>query len=107
MSFSHIAENRIRKAIAEGEFDNLSNAGQPLNLEEYFRAPADLRMAYSILKNANCAPVEVEFMRDMSRLKHAIADTQDPVERGTLQRTLAERQMRLAMALERRPSGDR
>jgi DnaJ homologue, subfamily C, member 28, conserved domain len=43
MSFSHIAENRIRKAIVEGEFDNLSNAGQPLNLEEYFRAPADLR----------------------------------------------------------------
>jgi hypothetical protein len=63
-------------------------------------------MAYSILKNAKCAPVEVGFMRDVSRLKNAIADTQDPVERGKHQRTLAERQMRLAMGLERRPSGD-
>ena len=107
MSFRHIAENRIRKAIAEGEFDHLSNAGQPLNLEEYFKAPADLRMAYSILKNANCAPVEVELMMEVSRLKHAIADTPDPVERGTLQRTLAERQTQLARALERRPSGER
>jgi Domain of unknown function (DUF1992) len=33
VSFGHIAESLIRKAIAEGEVDDLSNAGQPLNLE--------------------------------------------------------------------------
>ena len=107
MPFSHIAENRIRQAIADGEFDNLPNAGQPLDLEEYFRAPADLRMAYSILKNANCAPVEVEIMKEVSQLSQAIAGTADRAEREVLQRRLAERQMQLGMMLERRPRGEK
>ena len=107
MAFSYVAENRIRKAIAEGEFDNLPNSGRPLDLEEYFRAPADLRMAYSILKNAQCAPVEVELLREVSRLTRAIAATADPTERETLQRTLAGRQTELAIALERRTRGEK
>ena len=45
--------------LADGEFDHLAGAGKPLNLDEYFSMPEDLRMAYSLLKNANCAPVEV------------------------------------------------
>ena len=73
MPFSRVAENRIREAIAQGEFDNLPGGGKPLNLEEYFSTPEDLRMAFSILKNANCAPVEVEPLNEVSRLQHAIA----------------------------------
>jgi hypothetical protein len=53
MPFSRIAESRIREAMEQGQFDNLPGAGQPLNLEEYFSTPEDLRMAYSILKNAS------------------------------------------------------
>src|SRR6185369_17030418 len=60
MPFSRIAENRIREAMEQGQFENLPGAGQPLNLDEYFSAPEDLRMAYSILRSANCAPVEVQ-----------------------------------------------
>jgi hypothetical protein len=106
MPFSRLAENRIRQAMAEGEFDDLPNAGQPLDLEEYFRTPADLRMAYSILKNAQCAPAEVELMKEVARLKDAIAAA-GPAERAILQRTLNERQTQLAMMLERRPSGEK
>jgi len=42
MAFSRIAENRIKEAMAQGQFENLPGAGQPLNLEEYFgwRRPA-------------------------------------------------------------------
>lgn len=47
MPFSRIAENRIREAMAQGEFENLPGAGQPLNLEEYFSTPEAVRMAYS------------------------------------------------------------
>ncbi|MGH9147546.1 MAG: DnaJ family domain-containing protein, partial [Vicinamibacterales bacterium] len=43
MPFSRIAENRIREAIDRGEFENLPGAGQPVNLEEYFSTPDDLR----------------------------------------------------------------
>ena len=99
--FSRLAENRIREALAQGEFDNLSNAGQPLDLEEYFSAPPDLRMAYSILKNANCAPFEVERMKEISRLEAAVAEARDPEQKAERQRTLVSRRTELAIMLER------
>jgi DnaJ-like protein len=100
--FSRVAESRIREAIAQGEFDRLPGSGKPLNLEDYFSTPEDLRMAFSILKNANCAPAEVELLNEVSRLQHAIAETSDPATRQELQRALIQRQTQLAIALERR-----
>jgi Domain of unknown function (DUF1992) len=102
MPFSRVAESRIREAIAQGELENLPGAGKPLNLEEYFSTPEDLRMAFSILKNANCAPAEVELLSEVSRLKHAMAETSDPATKHELQRTLVQLQTQLAIALERR-----
>lgn len=102
MPFTRIAENRIRAAIARGEFERLPGAGKPLNLEEYFSAPEDLRMAFSILKSANCAPVEVELLNEVSRLKDAVAGASDEAEKQTLGRALARRQTHLAIVLERR-----
>jgi hypothetical protein len=107
MPFSRVAESRIREAVERGEFDNLPNAGQPLNLEEYFSAPADLRMAHSILKNAHCAPVEVELLAEVARLKPAIAGAADPAEREKLRQALAEKEMRLAILLEGRRRSER
>jgi hypothetical protein len=81
MSFSHIAEKRIREAMAQGQFDNLPGAGQPLNLEEYFSTAEELRMPYSILKNANCAPAEVELLNEVSRLERAVTQAGDATAR--------------------------
>ena len=100
MSFSRIAENRIREAMEQGEFDNLPGAGQPLSLEEYFSTPEDVRMAYSILKSANCRPFEVEMLNEIARLERAIAAADDAA-RGPLQRELAHRRTELAILLER------
>ena len=86
----------------EGRFENLPGAGEPLNLEEYFSTPEDLRMAYSILRNANCAPAEVELLNEVSRLERAVAETADVTARQSLQRVLTDRQMQLAVMLEHR-----
>ena len=102
MPFSRIAETRIREAIAQGEFDNLPGSGKPLSLEEYFSTPEDLRMAFSILKNANCTPAEVELLNEVSRLQRAVAETSDAETKQELHRTLIQRQTQLAIALERR-----
>jgi len=102
MSFERIAQNRIKEAMEQGAFDNLPGAGKPLDLEDYFNTPEDLRMAYSILKSANCAPAEVELMKDVSRLQHEAAAATDPGRRQELRRALLLRQAELAMALERR-----
>jgi hypothetical protein len=100
MPFSRIVENRVREAMAQGQFENLPGAGQPLNLEEYFSTPEDLRMAYSILRSANCVPAEVELLNDISRLERAVAETSDATARQSLQRALTNCQTQLAVALE-------
>ena len=101
MSLRRIAEARIREGMEQGVFDNLPGAGKPLDLEEYFNTPEDLRMAFSILKNANCAPPEVEMLKEVSRLQRAVAEAADPATRKQLERTLAYRRIQLAIALER------
>ena len=100
--FTRIAESLISDAIRRGEFENLPGAGKPLNLEEYFSAPEDLRMAFSVLKSANCAPAEVELLNEVSRLERAIADASDAATKQSLQRALVHRQTQLAVVLERR-----
>jgi DnaJ-like protein len=102
MPFRRTAENRIREAIAEGKFENLARAGEPLNLDEYFSTPEDLRMAYSILKNAKCPPAEVELLNEIARLKEALARADDETTRQPLHHALARRQTELAILLERR-----
>ena len=88
--------------MEQGWLENLPGAGQPLNLEEYFSTPEDLRMAYSILKSANCAPAEVELLNEISRLERAVAQTEDTGTRKQLQRALTDRQTELAVMLEQR-----
>lgn len=68
MAFERIAEGKIREAINNGELDNLPNRGRPLDLDDYFKLPPELRMAYSVLKSAGCVPEEVEVLNEIARL---------------------------------------
>ena len=101
MPFSHLAELRIREAMEQGKFDNLPGAGKPLDFEEYFAVPEDMRMAYSILKSANCPPAEVQMLKEVASLKEEIAATADAPKRRKLQLVLAYRQAEVALRLER------
>ena len=86
--------------MEQGQFENLLGSGQPLNLEDYFSAPEDLRMAYSILKSAKCVPVEVALLNEVSRLERAVAEATGAAARQSLQRALRDRQTQLAVVLE-------
>ena len=87
--------------MKDGDFDRLPNAGRPIDLEEYFKWPESIRMAYSILKSANCVPEEVELLNDIARLEAALADAREPAARETIQTRLADRRTELAVRLER------
>jgi len=104
MAFERIAELRIREAMQAGEFDNLPNAGGRLDLEEYFRLPAHLRMAYSVLKSADCLPEEVMLLKEIERLEIVLARDLEPSRRADLASTLHDIRLRLAIALERQHS---
>src|SRR5689334_6787694 len=60
-----IAERKIREAMEEGAFDDLSGTGEPLDLsEDPFEDPS-LRMAHRLLRNNGFAPWWVEEAKDL------------------------------------------
>lgn len=100
--FAKIAEERIRKAMEEGELDNLPGAGRPLQLEDETWIPEDLRLAYRVLKNAGCVPPEIEERKEILNLRELIETIDDDRERLRRLRELSFRLMKLSM-LKRKP----
>ena len=101
MSLGKLIDEQIKKAIEAGEFDNLENAGKPLNLDDYFAAPEDLRMGYSVLKSNKFVPEEVERLREIGELKEKIKSSADEEEKRKLTKILNERNLALSILLER------
>jgi hypothetical protein len=101
MSIEKFVEEQIRKAIAEGEFDNLPGKGQPLDLDAYFQTPEDLRMCYSILKNAQVVPEEAQMLKDIEALREELAACSDEAQRKRLSKSINEKVLSLNLALER------
>jgi hypothetical protein len=100
MGWERIAENRIREAMQDGQFDNLPGAGKPIDLEGYFKLPEHLRAAFTLLKSANCVPAEVELLNEIAALERRLAAADDE-QRPAIRRALGDRQTQLAVMLER------
>ena len=79
--FAKITEQKIREAIENGEFDNLEGMGKPLDFSNESWIPEDLRMAYRVLKNAGCLPVELELRKEVMNLRDLITTIDDNQER--------------------------
>lgn len=60
-----VAERKIQAWIDEGGPDRLANKGQPLDLTENPFVPADLRMAFRVMKNADIAPDWIEISKEI------------------------------------------
>jgi len=86
--FEKIVEERIRRAIERGEFDDLPGAGEPLALEDDSSVPEELRLAYKILKNAECLPPEIELRREIEKTEDLLAALPDAAEKYRLLKKL-------------------
>jgi len=86
--FERIVEERIKKAQYQGMFKNLPGAGKPLDFSDDHHIPEDLRMAYKILKNADCIPPELEIRKEIRRTEDLLADMKDTAERYRLLKKL-------------------
>jgi hypothetical protein len=95
--FARIAENRILEAIEAGAFDNLPGQGRPLKFEDESHIPPELRLAYKILKNADCLPPELELRREVVRLQELVASMPDTAEKLKQMRRLNFYVMKLSM----------
>src|SRR5262245_52441128 len=98
-----IAEDRIRAAQDEGLFDNLSGKGKPLNLEDDAGVPEDMRLAFKILKNAGCLPVEMEIRKEIYNIRQLLNAAVDEETRKELKRELSLLVLREAVACKRSP----
>lgn len=76
-AFRLIAERRLNQAIADGTLTFHQWKDVPLILEDDSFVPADLRMAYKILKNSGHLPQEVLDRREVQRLEELIAACED------------------------------
>jgi hypothetical protein len=76
-----IADQRIREAMERGELDDLEGKGLPLKLEDDRHIPEDLRLAYKILKNANCLPQEIELRKEIRTTESLLAGIKDTQEK--------------------------
>lgn len=95
MSFEKIIEEKIKTAMEAGDFDNLPGQGKPIDLDAYFSTPSDLRLGYSVLKSAGCAPPEVELLRELEQLRAKLDACADERERQTLSKEIESKQLKL------------
>jgi len=83
-----LAEQRIREAAAQGAFDDLPGAGQPLSLDDDAAVPEELRSAYRLLKNAGYLPPEVQLRREIGEAEQLLSLAEQAEERANQSRRL-------------------
>lgn len=96
--FNKIVEERIKKAQKNGVFDGLPGSGEPLVFENDSLVPEDLRLAYKILKNADCVPPEIEIKNEINRLEMLMSATDGSVEKYRLLKKINLLIMKLNLA---------
>ena len=80
-AFQKIIEKRIKDAQKRGEFDDLPGTGEPLKLEDDSQIPEELRLAYKILKNADCLPPELELKKEIRQMEDMLENIPDEKEK--------------------------
>ncbi len=108
--FEKAAEKMIREAMERGEFDHLSGKGKPIDLTAYFDTPEEVRLAYSILKNAGMVPREAELLKEIAELRQmesalveekTLAPGASAGERLEIRKEIEKKQIEFSLMMER------
>ena len=81
LAIEKIAEKRIKEALEKGELDDIPGCGEPLPMEDDSGVPEDLRLAYKILKNADCIPPELALKKDIKKMEDMLENIPDEREK--------------------------
>ena len=85
--FDKIIEDRIRRAQQKGKFENLEGTGKPLIFDSDSHVDSELRLAYKILKNADCLPAEIQLKKEIKRTEDLLSGMEKTAEKHrTLQK---------------------
>jgi hypothetical protein len=101
--YEKIVEQRIKEAMEKGEFENLPGKGKPIPLEDESHVPEDLRLAYKLLKNADCLPPELLEKKEILQMEDMLAMIPDEKERYKLIKKINYKIMKLNMMGKKAP----
>jgi hypothetical protein len=101
MNLDKAVEAAIREAQERGDFDNLKGKGKPIDLTAYFETPEDVRMAYSMLKNAGMVSAEVDLLNEIAALKEKLSTTYEEKDRSRIEKMIHEKQLQFNVMMER------
>lgn len=91
----NLIEEKIRKAEAEGAFDNLAGAGKPL---PHVDDPEN-ELINRVMRENGAAPAFVPLHKELTRLRAELAETSDREARRTIIRKMAELDTRIALSV--------
>lgn len=100
MNFDRLIEEKLREAMANGEFDNLAGKGKPIDLSAYFATPEDLRLGYSILKSANVIPQEMSLLKEIESLKEKLATCKNSSEQQRLKQEIDDKTLKFNLLFD-------
>ena len=101
MSFDKIVEALIKQAQERGEFDNLPGKGKPIDLSTYFETPEEVRLAQSILKNAEVTSTEVQLLKEIAELRQLQESITDEAKKMGIRQQIEQKQMEFNLMMER------
>ena len=79
-----VAEDKIKTALKNGDFDDLPGKGKRQNLEDLSMIPEDLRIAYKVLKNSGYLSEEVDLKNELLSLEKLLEYCEDDREKERL-----------------------
>ncbi len=91
----------LREAMQRGEFDNLTNKGKKLDLDNYFDTPEEIRIVYSLLKENGFVPEEVQMLKDIEILKEKLEKAKTEEERKSIRIQIEDRRLKYNLLMDR------
>lgn len=101
-AFSQIAEEKIKQAINDGDFEHLKGKGKPLAKDPLTHVPDELRMSYRVMKNSGYLPEEVQINKELASLRDLLKLCESEDEKERLERKISEKELHVQLLLEKR-----
>ena len=101
--YEKIVEQRIKEAMENGEFENLPGKGKPIPIEDDSHVPEDLRLAYKLLKNADCLPPELLEKKEIRQMEDMLTTIPDEKEKYKLIKKINFKIMKLNVMGKKSP----
>ncbi|WP_193212964.1 DnaJ family domain-containing protein [Luteolibacter marinus] len=101
---SRLGERLIDEAIAAGELTP-PPPGTEVDLENYFKTPAEWRAGFAMLRGHDFLPPEVELLKQAETLEKELAGCSGAEERIRQRNRISELRAQFQMALERMRRG--